>query len=218
MRFCNAMTVPQELEERWFPIVFSKYEAWQDSCGHGMTRGGFALVREFDVQADETLTIHGDRELFPPFGISGGTNAGGCSLIINKDTREERDIGMYATGVALKKGDHVYYTSAGGGGFGNPLERDPENVLEDVKDEWLSLECARDWYGVIIDEVDAEACDYRIDWDSTKKMREELKVKGISEGFGPHEVHPFGKDIKPAWVPTQEEVLPHITISRPPGW
>jgi N-methylhydantoinase B len=218
MRFCNAMTVPQELEERWFPIVFTRYEARQDSCGHGLTRGGFALVREFDVQADETLTIHGDRELFPPFGISGGTNAGGCALIINKGTKEERNVGMYATGVVLKKGDHVYYTSAGGGGFGNPIERIPENVLEDVKDEWLSLECARDWYGVVIDEVDAEACDYRIDEDATRKLREEMKTKSIPEGFGPHEIHPFGKDIKPAWIPTQEEVMPHITISRPPGW
>jgi N-methylhydantoinase B len=218
MRFCNARTIPQELEERWFPVVYTRYEARPDSCGHGLRRGGFALVRELDVLTDVTMTIHGDREKFPPFGISGGTNGGGCSLIINKGTDKEFNAGMYATGVHLKAGDHIYYTSSGGGGFGNPLERDPQLVLEDVKDEWLTIEAAKKFYGVVIEEIDTEACEYRINEEETKKAKEELRQRGFPEGRGPHEVHPLGKNIKPAWIPTEEEVQPHITISRPPGW
>jgi N-methylhydantoinase B len=218
MRFCNAMTVPQELEERWFPIIFNNYIALKDSCGHGKTRGGFALIREYDVQADEVLTIHGDREKFPPFGMAGGTNAGGCKLIVNPGTDRERDVGMYATGIQLKKGDHIYYNTAGGGGFGNPLERDPELVLKDVLDDWISLECAEEWYGVVIDEIDAEALDYSIDGDATAKLRESLKDRKLPEGHGPHQIQPYGKNIKLAWEPTEEEVQRHITISRPPGW
>ncbi|MBW2610099.1 MAG: hydantoinase B/oxoprolinase family protein [Deltaproteobacteria bacterium] len=218
MRFCNAMTVPQELEERWFPIIFNNYLALKDSCGHGKTRGGFALIREYDVQADEVLTIHGDREKFPPFGMAGGTNAGGCKLIVNPGTDREQDVGMYATGIQLKKGDHVYYNTAGGGGFGDPLERDPELVLKDVMDEWVSIEAAKEWYGVAIKEIDADALDFQIDEEATKKLREELKNRKVDEGHGPHQVQPYGKDIKLGWEPTEEEVGRHITISRPPGW
>ena len=218
MRFCNARTIPQELEERWFPVIFSRYEARTDSCGHGFYRGGFGLVRELDVLTDVTMTIHGDREKFTPWGISGGLNAGGSMLIINKGTDREFNAGMYATGVELKKGDRIFYSSAGGGGFGNPLDRELELVLDDVMDEWLSIDAAKEYYGVVIEEIDAEACDYRIDMKETKKLREKMREKGFAEGTGAYQVHPMGKDIKPGWIPTEEEVKPHITVSRPPGW
>ncbi|MBI5441125.1 MAG: hydantoinase B/oxoprolinase family protein [Deltaproteobacteria bacterium] len=218
MRFCNARTIPQELEERWFPIVFTKYEARPDSCGHGMRRGGFALVRELEVLTDVTMTIHGDREKFAPFGLSGGLNAGGSMLIINKGTDQEFNAGMYATGVKLKKGDKIYYSSSGGGGFGDPLERDPKLVLDDVIDEWLTIDAARKFYGVAIEEIDAEACDYRIDEEETRRLRAQLREKGPEVGLGPHQLNVAGSRIKPAWIPTEEEVAPHITISRPAGW
>ncbi len=218
MRFCNARTIPQELEERWFPVVFNRYEAREDSCGHGFHRGGFGLVRELEVQTEVTMTIHGDREIHTPFGISGGLNAGGSMLIINKGTDKEFNAGMYATGVKLKPGDRIYYSSAGGGGFGNPLDRDPNLVLEDVMDEWLSIDAAREYYGVVVEEIDAEACAYRIDNAATEKARAELAEKGFAEGTHAYEVHPMGKEIRPGYIPTEEEVKAHITISRPPGW
>ena len=218
MRFCNARTIPQELEERWFPVVYTAYEARVDSCGHGMRRGGFALVRELEVQTDVTMTIHGDREKFGPFGLSGGLNGGGSMLIVNKGTEREINAGMYATGVELKKGDKIYYSSSGGGGFGNPLDRELELVLDDVKDEWLSVAAAREFYGVVIEEIDAEACDFRVDEKATESLRATMRKTGFAEGLAPYQLHPMGKNIKPAWVPTEEEVRPHITISRPAGW
>ncbi len=218
MRFCNARTIPQELEERWFPVLYTKYEARADSCGHGLQRGGFGLIRELEVQTDITMTIHGDREKFTPWGISGGLNAGGAMLVVNKGTNREFNAGMYATGVELTKGDVIYYSSSGGGGFGDPLKRKPKLVLDDVMDEWLTVEAARKYYGVVIKVIDAEACDYKIDKEKTKALRAKLKKKGFPEGTGAHELHPQGKLIKPKWIPTEEEVKPHITISRPPGW
>jgi N-methylhydantoinase B/oxoprolinase/acetone carboxylase alpha subunit len=218
MRFCNARTIPQELEERWFPVLYTRYEARTDSCGHGMRRGGFALVREMTVLSDVTMTIHGDREKFTPFGMSGGLNGGGCNLIINKGTDREFNAGMYATGVELKKGDKIFYASSGGGGFGDPLERDTHLVLEDVMDEWLTVEAARDYYGVVVDVLDAEALDYRIDEEKTTALRARLRKKGFTEGLGSHQLHPRTRDIKVGWIPTEEEVQPHITVSRPPGW
>jgi N-methylhydantoinase B len=218
MRFCNARTIPQELEERWFPVLYTRYEARTDSCGHGMYRGGFALVREMTVLSDVTMTIHGDREKFTPFGMAGGLNGGGCNLIINKGTDKEYNAGMYATGVELKKGDKIFYASSGGGGFGNPLERDTRLVLADVMDEWLTVETAREYYGVAVEVVDAEALDYRIDEKKTAELRAELRQRGFVEGLGSHQLHPKTRDMKVGWIPTEEEVQPHITVSRPPGW
>ncbi len=218
MRFCNARTIPQELEERWFPVIFDRYEARPDSCGHGFRRGGFGLIRELVIQTDVTMTIHGDREIHTPFGISGGLNGGASTLIINKGTDEEFNAGMYATGVKLKKGDKIFYGSSGGGGFGDPLDREPELVLADVIDEWLTPEAAEEYYGVVINEIDAEAAEYEIDEEKTKVARDVLRQKGFPEGTAAFQVNPHGKDIKPSRIPTEEEVHAHLTISRPPGW
>lgn len=218
MRFCNARTIPQELEERWFPVLYTRYEARPDSCGHGEFRGGFALLRELTVLTDVTMTIHGDREKFTPFGLSGGLNGGGCNLLINHGTKKEFNAGMYATGVELKKGDRIFYASSGGGGFGDPLARKPEAVLEDVMDEWLSVEAAKEYYGVVIKIVDRDALDYRIDEAATRRARAALRRKGFKHGLGSHQLHPKGEKISIAWTPTEEEVAPHITVSRPPGW
>ena len=218
MRFCNARTIPQELEERWFPVLYTTYEARKDSCGHGKFRGGFALVRELQVLTDVSMTIHGDREIFPPFGLNGGTNAGGCSLKINVGTPQEKNLGMYATGEKLKAYDNIYYTSSGGGGYGNPLDRDPELVKIDIMDEWLSMEAAKQYYGVIVNVIDEDACEYEIDMEATNKLREELRKTPLPRGTAAFEVNPLGENIRVEHEPTEEEVQPHITIARPPGW
>ena len=125
---------------------------------------------------------------------------------------------MYATGIQLKAGDHIWFSQSGGGGVGSPLERDPELVLRDVMDGWLSLSAAEKFYGVIIEEIDEEALDFRIDVQATEKLRKKMEKIPPKEGRHAHEVHPLGKKIKPGWWPTFEEVQPHITVSRPPGW
>ncbi len=218
MRFANAKTIPQELEERWFPILYTRYEAVPDWCGHGKFRGGFPLVREIDVLSDGTMTIHGDREVYTPYGINGGTNGGGGQLIVNKGTEKEQDVGMYATGIELKRGDHIWFSQSGGGGVGDPRERDPELVVRDVMDGWLSIGAAEKYYGVVIKVGDEEALEYEVDREATEKLREEMKKTPLPEGRQAHQVHPVGKNIKPGWWPKYEEVQPHITVSRPPGW
>ncbi len=218
MRFANAKTIPQELEERWFPILYTRYEAVPDWCGHGKFRGGFPLVREIDVLSDGTMTIHGDREIYTPYGIAGGTNGGGGKLIVNPGTDKEQNVGMYGTGIELKKGDHLWFSQSGGGGIGDPRERDPELVVRDVMDGWLSVGAAKKFYGVVIKVGDEEALEYEVDEKATEELRKELKKTPLPEGRQTHQVHPVGKKIKPGWWPTFEEVQPHITVSRPPGW
>ena len=139
-------------------------------------------------------------------------------MIVNKGTKDEFDAGMYATGVKLKKGDKIFYGSSGGGGFGDPLDREWELVLDDVIDEWLTIEAAEKYYGVVIEEIDAEAADYRINEEKTKKAQAKLRKKGFKEGTGAFEINVLGKDIKPERIPSEEEVRSHLAISRPPGW
>jgi N-methylhydantoinase B len=76
------------------------------------------------------------------------------------------------SGVKLKDGDKFWRCSSGGGGYGDPLERDPGAVLEDIKDEYVSIERAKKDYGVVIDAIDEEACEYAIDQAATSKERE----------------------------------------------
>jgi hypothetical protein len=103
---------------------------------------------------------------------------------------------MFTTKAILKKGDQVYFASNGGGGYGLPWERKPEKVLEDVVDELLSIEKARNVYGVAIDVVDADALDYRIDEDETKRLRAELAGNDDRpRGTGPFEVNPLGEEL-----------------------
>ena len=188
----GATNQPIEIHERWYPFLYTHCEAIQDSCGDGKYRGGFGIHRNFYVMGDAVNSIHGDREEVTPPGLGGGTNGGPNKLILNHGTAEERNLGMYACNVKLKKGDHITFGSNGGGGYGNPLERDPNLVLEDVIDEFLSMKKAREVYGVAVKVIDAEALQYEVDWEDTKRLRAELAKRQPKIGFGPGEVHPYG--------------------------
>jgi N-methylhydantoinase B len=142
---------------------------------------------------DAVNSIHGDREEVTPPGVAGGTNGGPNRLVLNMGTDRERNLGMFATNVELKEDDTIDFISNGGGGYGDALEREPEKVLEEVIDGFLTLEGARDAYGVVIEAVDQDVHDYRIDEDSTRDLRAEMAKVTRPEGFGPGEVHPDGK-------------------------
>jgi N-methylhydantoinase B len=184
---------PLEVHERWYPIVYERVESIQDSCGDGKFRGGFGIYRDVRARGDITYTIHGDREKITPYGVAGGTNGGPNKLMLNPGTPDERNIGMFGVGVHVKHGDYVLFGSNGGGGFGNPVERDPKLVYEDVADELISIDKAREVYGVVIVKEDLE---YKIDWEESKKLRGELSQRAPRVGYGPGECNPHGLKIK----------------------
>jgi len=142
---------------------------------------------------DAANSIHGDREEVTPPGVTGGTNGGPNKLILNMGAEEERNLGMFATNIALAKGDTIDFISNGGGGYGNSLEREPETVLEEVIDGFLTIEGARDAYGVVVEAVDPDVHDYRIDEAATLALRKEMAGVERPVGYGPGEVHPDGK-------------------------
>jgi N-methylhydantoinase B len=96
---------------------------------------------------------------------------------LNRGTDEERFLGAVFSNLPLKPGDSFTRPSAGGGGFGDPLERDPEAVSDDVADGYVSVDRAAKDYGVVVREVDAELSEYEVDPKATEEERERIRSR-----------------------------------------
>jgi hypothetical protein len=101
---------------------------------------------------------------------------------------------MFTTKARLKPGDHLFFASNGGGGYGLPWERRIEAVREDVIDGLLSAQKARDVYGVAITEQDADTLMYEVNLKETDRLRQALAADDRrTRGLGPWQVHPLGE-------------------------
>lgn len=196
----GATNQPIEILERLYPLLYTNCVGVVDSCGDGKFRGGVGIDRSFKVLGALTLTMHGDRAEVTPFGLAGGTNGGANILRLRRAANPEieEDLGMHAVGIRLEPGDHMIYRSNGGGGFGNPLDRDPERVSADVELGWISSEKASAVYGVVLCTDELEKNRYIIDWNATTVMREQRANETRVRGYGPGEVHPLGEIIQVA--------------------
>src|SRR5699024_3616503 len=94
---------------------------------------------------------------------------------LNRGTTNEKYLGATFSNVSIVPGDTFTRPSAGGGGFGDPMERDIDAVLEDVIDGYVSLERARKDYGVVIHEIDAELDQFEVDYSATDSTREYIR-------------------------------------------
>jgi N-methylhydantoinase B len=175
-------------------MYYTEVCAVPDSGGDGKYRGGVGLSRSFEVWSDTEITVHGDREIFTPFGLAGGSNGGPNRMIRNENREDAEDLGMFATKKKLRPGDTIRFESNGGGGYGLPWEREVSAVLTDVIDGYLTIGKARDVYGVAISEVDLDAAAYELDAEETMRLRESLAAAdNRPRGLRAHEVHPLGE-------------------------
>ena len=143
---------PGEFMEMEYPLRLERYAISTDSGGPGKFRGGCGVVRDVRLLADEgTFGLRVENNLFPAWGVAGGMGGGLSRVVMNPGTPEEREIRAFSDDNRWKRGDLVRIYTAGGGGWGDPLERDAERVLDDVKDGFVSLESALSSYGVVID-------------------------------------------------------------------
>ncbi|MFP5346073.1 MAG: hydantoinase B/oxoprolinase family protein, partial [Actinomycetes bacterium] len=115
-----------------------------------------------------------DRARSITWGIEGGLPSIPHGVWLNKGSDDERFLGATFSNVPVGPGDWFTRPSAGGGGFGDPLTRDPDDVLEDVIDGYVSVERAGKDYGVVVREVDPELDQYEIDRTATKALRAEI--------------------------------------------
>jgi N-methylhydantoinase B len=164
----NARNIPIEVEESDYPLMFEKFEFIADSGGAGRNRGGCAIRRDIRILADGVqfgnLT---DRQKFAPFGLFEGRSGDKASTILNPGPGEE-EFGAKEVRV-LRRGDLLSFRLAGGGGYGNPLDREPERVAKDVIGGYVSIDGAAHFYGVVISE------DHTPDLPATEVLRSKLR-------------------------------------------
>lgn len=148
----NCPIPPIEAQEIESPVLFLERSIVQDSGGAGKYRGGLAHKRKWKIMGYEAQFFHtSQKSTIPPQGLFGGQPGTNSRWIINEGQSDEWTM-EYALGdvTFLDYGDTVTFITPGGGGYGNPLERDPQLVLEDVKQGYVSLRSAEHDYGVVI--------------------------------------------------------------------
>jgi N-methylhydantoinase B len=177
-RHSNCRNTPIEVFEGRYPFLNLEYRLMPDSGGPGEHRGGLSTTRTLEVTADEiTLSCLFDRAKIPGWGLFNGKSGGLSQLLVKRVGDDEFRTFVEAyhtvsptkfTNVLLRRGDIVRYVTPGGGGYGDPLRRDPEAVLTDVRNGWVSVEAARREYGVIVMSRDH---DFVIDDATTAELR-----------------------------------------------
>jgi len=162
---------PLEGQERLSPVVTSGHEILPDTGGPGRWRGGCG-VRKGGRLTDVRATVMSyccDRARSVTWGIEGGLPSYPHGVWLNDDF-----LGAVFSNVPVKPGDAFTRPSAGGGGFGDPLERDPAAVRDDVADGYVTAERARKDYGVVVRAVDAELAHYEVDAEATERERAQI--------------------------------------------
>lgn len=146
----NLSNSPIETLEARQPIRIEEYALLPDSCGAGKWRGGLGITRSYRLLADDaTLQLRADRTKFSPYGLSGGQPAARSSNWIFRNEQWEPLPGKVTC--KIKKGDVVRHEQSGGGGFGDPLERDPDLVAHDIWNDKISIEFAQKHYDLSMD-------------------------------------------------------------------
>jgi len=172
---------PLEGQERLSPVLTSGHEILPDSGGPGRFRGGCGVEKGGTLtQAEDTVVSYCcDRARSITWGINGGLPSLPHGVWLNKGSGEERFLGAIFSNVPLRGGDFFTRPSAGGGGFGDPLDREPAEVREDVADGYVSVERALKDYGVAIVEVDAELSEYEVDAEATERERARIRAERL---------------------------------------
>ena len=145
----GCQNVPIEVMETKAPLLIERYGLRQDSGGTGEHPGGLGVSRAYRFLAEASALTLIKKTKTRPWGMAGGHTGENCHVILRPGTDQEQVTGMVYE--AMAPGEVLVNCSGGGGGWGNPLNRDPEKVLNDVRNEYISLTSAERDYGVVID-------------------------------------------------------------------
>jgi len=148
--YANTRNNPIEDIESHLPLRVSRYELREDVCGAGKWRGGLGSIREFTYLKDGGGSIEGEGHKYRPWGFRGGGDGHTAGLTLRHASGESESLPSKVPHTSAKAGDSFICVGPAGGGYGNPLERDMRQVLEDVRDELISIDTARNDYGVVI--------------------------------------------------------------------
>jgi N-methylhydantoinase B len=163
----NLMTEPIEATEMNSPIRVHSVRVWRDSGGAGRYRGGLGYHAHTELlRGNGTLIVRRDRHEFSPWGLAGGLPAPRCRVVLHTPDGATQDLPSKIV-MGIAEGSRMEIYTTGGAGYGDPLQRSPDSVLEDVLDGRVSLEAAERDYGVVIR-------DGAIDGEATARLRERL--------------------------------------------
>jgi len=167
----NIANVPVEVIEAEGPVRVECYEFLPDTEGAGRYRGALGLVREYRLLEDEALIqLRSDRQLNPPYGLFGGEPSAPGRIIMNPGRADER-VAPSKFIAKMARDEVIRAEMPGAGGYGDPLERDAAAVAEDVRQMKISIERARDVYGVVVDPKT-----FAVDAAATAKRRSESRA------------------------------------------
>ena len=229
---------PAEAVEHYTDLLVERCEIRTDSCGPGFHRGGFGLRRDLRLLAETgLLSIASDKNVIPPFGVNDGMSGSPNEFRVIRNGKEilPSDTPGKVAGFRLEKGDVVSLRSSGGGGWGDPLTRDTDDVLLDYQNGYLTADAARSYFGVVLsgESLDLEATTslrellrnnrlfLQIQFekepsDETKRRTctiapRNLQQFGLNEGDLIEVISPHGLCLR-SWLSTSQEVSENIAF------
>ena len=196
--------IPNEFLERYFPLRIERYESVEDSGGAGLHRGGNGINMSYRFLESGTISIHDDRWFTVPWGVNGGEPGTRSQKILERADGTKEHLASKCDNIHVEEGDLLHYITWGGGGWGDPYDRDPALISMDIKRGLVTPEGAKD-YGVI---ADAKGV---VDEAATTKLRAELKAER-----GEAEVFNFGPDIEDLRKNALKDT--GLEAPKPPVW
>ncbi|MFP6868914.1 MAG: hydantoinase B/oxoprolinase family protein, partial [Nitrospinota bacterium] len=169
----NSRNLPAEFSEGRFPVRVERLGLACDSGGPGKWRGGLGYFKEVRVLCDCEALSNADRSFLAPWGTNGGGPGGLYRIMVNPGRSGEREVPALSNHVAIAKGDLIRVVTTGGGGWGDPLEREVDLVRRDVLWGKVSVAGAGRDYGVVFRDEDS----LDVDENATVSLRESIRVR-----------------------------------------
>jgi len=180
------MAVPAEYMETYYPMLVEEYSVRPDSCGAGEFRGGCGIKKVYRFLSDGAITYQDDRAATFPYGVAGGRPGASSQKTLLRADGSTVGLPSKVRDVPVYEGDRLVFETAGAGGVGDPLDRDPAAVAKDVRWSLISREAAEREYGVVLKE------DGSVDAEATEAKREELRAgRGDLLGFDHGDLPPL---------------------------
>lgn len=160
--------VPNEFLERYFPMIIEKYETIPDSGGAGKFRGGNGILMTYRFTESGTIAIHDDRWFVPPWGVNGGQPAQRSWKLLERANGQKEYLQSKCDDIEVHAGDLLHFATWGAGGWGDPLERDPELIALEIQRGLVTAKGALE-YGVVVSDSGV------VDVEATGKLRAKIR-------------------------------------------
>jgi N-methylhydantoinase B len=168
----NSRNLPAEFSETRYPVLIEKLGLATDSGGAGFRRGGFGYDKRVRVLKEARLLSNADRAMLNTYGVNGGCCGKTYGIEVEHADGGIQSVAGMADNLPVETGAVVRIVTTGGGGWGDPLEREPERVRYDVECGLVSVASAREDYGVVVSHIGGE---FRVDGPATVTLRAKLR-------------------------------------------